>query len=170
MIRIFHHYVHRASLRSMCFDLLATLLLALGAVAYQVGGLGMAVPLAGGQLMSFTAALFLVTSASGLYEPQNVLSLSRSVARGVFVLLIVLPLAYAIFGLLPAQLSSPEAVQFSVMAGVSALVLRRVVVSQRAAIPRGNTRILIFGAGPLPAPGRTAGGADGTGGSPPGRS
>ena len=132
----------------MCFDLLATLLLALGAVAYQVGGLGVAVPLAGGQLMSFTAALFLVTSASGLYEPQNVLSLSRSVARGVFVLLIVLPLAYAIFGLLPAQLSSPEAVQFSVMAGVSALVLRRVVVSQRAAIPRGNTRILIFGAGP----------------------
>ncbi|MBK9135241.1 MAG: TIGR03013 family PEP-CTERM/XrtA system glycosyltransferase [Betaproteobacteria bacterium] len=147
MIRIFQHYVHRASLRSMCFDMLAALLLALGVVTYQVGGLHMAVPLAGGQLMSFAAALFIVTSASGLYEPQNSLSLSRSMARGIFVLITVLPLAYAIFGLLPEQLSSPEAVQFSVMAGVSALVLRRIFVSQRVAVPRGSTRILIFGAG-----------------------
>lgn len=131
----------------MCFDMLAALLLALGVVTYQVGGLHMAVPLAGGQLMSFAAALFIVTSASGLYEPQNSLSLSRSMARGIFVLITVLPLAYAIFGLLPEQLSSPEAVQFSVMAGVSALVLRRIFVSQRVAVPRGSTRILIFGAG-----------------------
>jgi len=148
MIRIFHHYVHRASLRSMFFDLAVALLLALGAVTYQVGGLGQAVPLAGGQLMSFAAALFVVNSASGLYEPQNSLSLSRSCARAVFVLLIVLPLAYAIFGFLPTTFSSREAVQFSVMAGVSALVLRRVYVSQRSAVPRGRTRILIFGAGP----------------------
>lgn len=147
MIRIFHHYVHRASLRSMFFDLAAALLLAFGVVAYQAGGLDEAVPLAGSQLMSFAAALFVVTSASGLYEPQNSLSLSRSCARAVFVLLIVLPLAWAIFGLLPAQLSSREAVQFSVMAGVSALVLRRVYVSQRMALQRGRTRILIFGAG-----------------------
>ena len=65
MIRIFHHYVHRASLRSMFFDLAGALMLALGAVTYQVGGLGQAVPLAGGQLMSFAAALFsTVTAAS----------------------------------------------------------------------------------------------------------
>lgn len=147
MIRIFSHYVHRASLRSMFFDLAVALLLALGVVTYQVGGIDLAVPLAGGQLVSFAAALFVVNSASGLYEPQNSLSLSRSCARAIFVLLIVLPLAYAIFGLLPAQMSSREAVQFSVMAGVSALVLRRVYVSQRSAVPRGRTRILIFGAG-----------------------
>ncbi len=131
----------------MFFDLALALLLALGAVTYQVGGLDMAVPLAGGQLVSFAAALFVVNSASGLYEPQNSLSLSRSCARAVFVLLIVLPAAYAIFGLLPTQFSSREAVQFSVMAGVSALVLRRVYVSQRSAVARGRTRILIFGAG-----------------------
>ncbi len=149
MIRIFNHYVHRASLRSMFFDLAVALLLALGAVTYQVGGeLGQAVPLAGGQLMSFAACLFVVSSVSGLYEAQTSLSLSRSCARAIFVLLIVLPVAYAIFGFLPTQLSSREAVQFSVMAGVSALVLRRVYVSQRSTAPRGRTRILIFGAGP----------------------
>jgi sugar transferase (PEP-CTERM system associated) len=147
MIRIFNHYVHRAALRSMSFDLAVALLLALGAVAYQVGGLEHAVPLAGGQLVSFAAAMFVINTASGLYEPQNSLSLSRSCARAVFVLLIVLPLAYAIFGLLPAGYSR-EAVQFSVMAGVSALVLRRVYLSQRSVITNGRTRILIFGAGP----------------------
>ena len=147
MIRIFNHYVHRASMRSMFFDLAAALLLALGAVAYQVGGLDLAVPLAGGQLVSFAAGLFVVSSASGLYETKGSLTLSRTCAKAIFVLLVALPLAYVIFGLLPTQLVSHEAVQFSVMAGVSALVLRRVYVSQRTAAPSARTRILIFGAG-----------------------
>jgi sugar transferase (PEP-CTERM system associated) len=148
MIRIFNHYVHRASLRSMFFDLAVALLLAVGAVSWQAGGLGQAMPLAGGQLMSFAACLFVVNSASGLYEPQSGASLSRACARAIFVLMLVLPLAWLIFGLLPSPLASKEAVQFSVMAGVSALVLRRVYVSQRSALTHGRTRILIFGAGP----------------------
>lgn len=131
----------------MFFDLAVALLLALGVVTYQVGGLHQAVPLAGGQLMSFAACLFVVSSASGLYMPHSSASLSRACARAILVLIVVLPLAYAIFGFLPAHLSSREAVQFSVMAGVSALVLRRVYVSQRSALPAGRTRILIFGAG-----------------------
>jgi sugar transferase (PEP-CTERM system associated) len=147
MIRIFNHYVHRASLRSMFFDLAVALLLAVGAVAWQAGDLGQAVPLAGSQLMSFAACLFVVNSASGLYEPQSGTSLSRACARAIFVLMLVLPLAWLIFGLLPSHMASREAVQFSVMAGVSALVLRRVYVSQRSAAVRGRTRILIFGAG-----------------------
>jgi sugar transferase (PEP-CTERM system associated) len=61
---------------------------------------------------------------------------------------VALPLAYAIFGLLPADLVSRGAVQFTVMAGVSALVMRRVYVSHWAAAPTARTRILIFGAGP----------------------
>jgi hypothetical protein len=43
MIRIFNHYVHRAALRGMLFDLGLMLMVALLAVTVQVGSLGLAV-------------------------------------------------------------------------------------------------------------------------------
>jgi len=43
----------------------------------------MAVPLVGGQLVSFAAGLLLINSASGLYETPSSLSLSRAMARGL---------------------------------------------------------------------------------------
>ncbi len=148
MIRIFNHYVHRAALKSMLFDLSLALLVAIAAISLQVGSFENAVPLAGGHVVSFAACLFVINSASGLYEVSPLGSLSRACARALLVLLVALPLAYAIFGLLPIDLSNHGAVQFSVMAGVSALVMRRVYVSHWTAAPRTRTRILIFGAGP----------------------
>jgi len=148
MIRIFNHYVHRAALRSMFFDLSLALLVAIGAIAFQVGGINQAVPLAGTHVVSFAACLFVINSASGLYEVAPLGSLGRACARALLVLLVALPLAYAIFGLLPSDLASRGAVQFTVMAGVSALVMRRVYVSHWAAPHTARTRILIFGAGP----------------------
>ena len=147
MIRIFHHYVHRAALRGMMFDLALALLLTIAAIAYQSGGFETAVPLASTHVVSFAACLFVINSASGLYEVAPVGSFSRALARGLFVLIVALPLAYAIFGLLPAELASRGAVQFTVMAGVSALVMRRVYVTHWSAVPSTRTRILIFGAG-----------------------
>jgi sugar transferase (PEP-CTERM system associated) len=148
MIRIFNHYVHRASLRSMLFDLALAVLVTVGAITFQVGSIGQAVPLAGTHVVSFAACLFLINSASGLYEVAPLGSLGRAVARALLVLLVALPLAYAIFGLLPAPLANHNAVQFTVMAGVSALVMRRVYLSHWVSAPNTRTRILIFGAGP----------------------
>jgi sugar transferase (PEP-CTERM system associated) len=147
MIRIFNHYIHSAALSSLLFDMGFAVLVALAAVALQVGSLNQAVPIAGGPLVSFAACLLLISSASGLYEPSG-LPFARAMARGLAVLVIALPLAYLIFGLLPPDLSSREAVQFSVMGGVSALVMRRVYMAHRSTSQLGRTRILIFGAGP----------------------
>ena len=147
MIRIFNHYVHRASLRSMFFDLTLALLVAIGAIAFQVGGIDHAMPMAGTHVVSFAAGLFVINSASGLYEVAPLGSFSRACAKALLVLLVALPLAYAIFGLLPAEMVSRGAIQFTVMAGVSALVMRRVYVSHWGTARTARTRILIFGAG-----------------------
>ncbi len=147
MIRIFNHYVHRAALRGMLFDVALVLLLALGVIAWQFGSFEHAVPLASTHVFSFAACLFVINSASGLYD-VGAGSLSRAAARGLFVLMVALPLAWIIFGLLPTDFSSGGHIQITVMAGVAALVARRVFVSHRSAVPRGRTRILIFGAGP----------------------
>lgn len=148
MIRIFNHYVHRAALRGILFDFGLVLFVAMLAIMSQLGSLAQAVPLAGKHVVSFAACLFVLNSASGLYESAHATSFGRSVARALLLLLVALPLTYAIFGLLPSSFSNPGAIQLSMMAGVSALILRRAYLSHSSAAAAGRTRILIFGAGP----------------------
>jgi sugar transferase (PEP-CTERM system associated) len=149
MIRIFNHYVHGSALRSVLFDLGLVLMVAVVAIGLQVGSMDQAVPLAGTQVVSFAAFLFVINSASGMYESGQAGSPGRAVARALVVLLIALPITYVIFGLLPPTLANREVVQMSMMAGVAALILRRAYLSHSsAAAAAGRTRILIFGAGP----------------------
>jgi sugar transferase (PEP-CTERM system associated) len=65
----------------------------------------------------------------------------------MLVLMVALPATYAIFSYLPAGLANPETVQYSTMAGVAALVLRRAYIAHSAATATGRTRILVFGVG-----------------------
>jgi sugar transferase (PEP-CTERM system associated) len=148
MIRTFNHFVRRAALRSMLLDVCLALLVAVGAIAFQVGGIDRAVPLAGTHIVSFAACLLVINSASGLYEVEPLDSLGRACARALLVLLAALPLAYAIFGLLPSHLDGHAPVQFTVMAAVSVLVMRRVYVSHLTTPNTVRARILIFGTGP----------------------
>ena len=148
MIRIFNHYVHGAAIRGMLFDLGLVLMVAMVAVGLQVGSVDQAVPLAGTHVVSFAACLFVINSASGLYESAHAATPARSVTRAILVLMVALPLAYSIFGLLPASFTHRHTVQLSMMAGVAALILRRAYLSHSSAAAAGRTRIMIFGAGP----------------------
>lgn len=148
MVRIFNHYVHRSALRGMFFDLGLMILLAGIGITVQVGSLGQAVPMAGTHVVSLAAFMFLINSASGLYEPVGSLSFGRSLARALVVLMVALPIAYIIFGLLPAGFANRELVQMWMMAGVAGLILRRAYMAHSAAATASQTRILIFGAGP----------------------
>jgi sugar transferase (PEP-CTERM system associated) len=117
-------------------------------IGLQLGSIDQAVPLAGTQVVSFAAFLFVINSASGMYESGQIGSPGRAVARAILVLLIALPITYVIFGLLPSSLANRETVQMSMMAGVAALILRRAYLAHSSAAAAGRTRILIFGAGP----------------------
>jgi sugar transferase (PEP-CTERM system associated) len=135
----------------MMSDVALVILFAIGAIFFQAGGAMhamQAMPLAGTHVMSFAACLFVINSASGLYEVAPHGSPSRALSRALLVLVVSLPLAYVIFGLLPTDPSGRNAVQLTVMAGVAALVLRRVYLASGNARPRTRTRILVFGAGP----------------------
>jgi sugar transferase (PEP-CTERM system associated) len=148
MIRIFNHYMHRATIGQILFDLGLVFFVILGAVLLQVGSLNQVMPLAGTHVVSLAACLFVINSASGLYEKSTGWSLSQSTARAVVALLVALPLTYAIFGLLPPEFTSREAVQTTAMLGVAAVIMRRVYVAHWALAPKARTRILVFGAGP----------------------
>jgi sugar transferase (PEP-CTERM system associated) len=148
MIRIFNHYVHRSALRGMVFDIGLVLLVALLAVSFNLGSVDRVVPLAGAHVVSFAACLFVINSASGLYEIAAPMTAGRSMARAIVVMLVALPITYLIFGLLPTSFADRGTVQMSVMAGVAALVMRRAYLAHFSAAAARRTRILIFGAGP----------------------
>ncbi len=148
MIRIFSHYVHRATLGSIFFDAALVFFLILCALMLQAGGsLNEAMPLAGTHVVSLAACLFVINSASGLYEKSSATSFGQSCTRAAIALMVVLPLTYLIFALLPLDMASRGAVQLSALAGVTAVVMRRAYLSHWAAVPQARTRILVFGAG-----------------------
>jgi sugar transferase (PEP-CTERM system associated) len=147
MIRIFSHYIPRATFAAFVFDIGLLLTLVMLVVVVDAGGISQVAPLAATHVVSFAACLVLVGSASGLYETAGQSNPAKSLLRAVFVLLVLLPAAYLIFGLLPADSDGNSTVQLTVMAGVSALVLRRAYLSHATSAASSRARILIFGAG-----------------------
>lgn len=148
MIRIFNHYIHRATIGSILVDLGLLLFVVMGVVSLVVGSLDQVLPLAGTHVVSLAACVFVINSASGLYESSPSGTLSQSCVRAFFAMLVALPLTYAIFSLLPADFAYRQTVQLSAMAGVAAVIMRRVYVAHWTSVPRDRTRILIFGTGP----------------------
>jgi sugar transferase (PEP-CTERM system associated) len=147
MIRIFSHYVQRSALWGIAFDMGAISGVALAVLSFHVGSLARAVPLAGTHVLSFAACLMLIGGLSGLYGTAASTSFGRSIFRALMVLAVALPLTFLIFGLLSDSFVDNSTVQLSMMAGVSALILRRAYLSAASGVAARRTRILIFGAG-----------------------
>lgn len=148
MIRIFNHYMHRQTLQRMLADLGFILLAMLVVFVTQVDSLLTLLPMAGTQVVSLAAGVFVINTASGLYQKAPNFTVNQAIARAGVALLLALPLTWLIFGLLPAELENREAVRLAAMVGAAAVILRRVYATHWSSSHHGKTRILILGAGP----------------------
>ncbi len=148
MLRIFNHYVHRATIHSILGDVaLAFAIIAAAALLVLRGSFDLVIPAAGTHVLSLAACLFAINSASGLYEKGSAGSVSRSAARAAVALAAALPLTWFVFELLPDGLLQRESLQLAALAGVAAVVMRRVWLAHGSAAAATRTRILVFGAG-----------------------
>ncbi|MCA0239441.1 MAG: TIGR03013 family PEP-CTERM/XrtA system glycosyltransferase [Proteobacteria bacterium] len=148
MIRIFSHYVSRQSMLRVLFDLAFLLLAMLVVFVAFADGLSAIGAQAGAPVLSVAAGMFIVNSASGFYQRSSNFTASQALGRATIALLIVLPLTYFVFDLLPPTVTNREAIKYAAMFGAGAVVLRRLYVTLWGADPLSRTRILIFGAGP----------------------
>jgi sugar transferase (PEP-CTERM system associated) len=103
--------------------------------------------MAGAQVFSLAAGLFVINSASGLYQRSQDWTLAESTLRALLALALALALTYQVFNLLPVGFGNLDAIRTSAMLVISALVLRRVVMGYWATKTRAGARVLIFGAG-----------------------
>ena len=147
MIRLFNHYIRVTSLLHAAFDTLLVFLVVAAGLVLPAESRALAVPLLGTHALSLAAGLFVINAASGVYKLRPDQSPAQSFARALFALMLGLPLAYLILNLLPADFAHRQAVQWSAMAGVAAVIFRRVYVSHRVVHPRARSRVLIFGSG-----------------------
>ncbi len=148
MIRLFNHYFQAWALRRIFFDFLLSLL-ALGCVVLaQAESLRLAMPMAGAQVFALAAGLFVINSASGLYQRAADCSLAKSGWRAALALAMGVALTHQIFSLLPVGFGNLEVLRTSAMLVIAALILRRVVMGYWATQARVGSRVLVFGAGP----------------------
>ena len=148
MIRLFNHYFHAWTLRRIFFDFLLSLLALAGVILVQAESLGLAVPMAGIQILSLAAGLFVINSASGLYQRSQDWSLVESSLRATLAVAMGVFLAYQVFSLLPVGFGNTDVIRTSAMLVIAALILRRVVMGYWATKSRAGSRVLVFGAGP----------------------
>ena len=147
MVRLFNHYFHAWTLRRVAFDFLLSLLALAGVVLAQAESLTLAIPMAGAQVVSLAAGLFVINSASGLYQRAQDWSVVESTLRAALALVLALLLTYQIFQVLPVGFGNLDAIRTSAMLVIAALILRRVVMGYWATKSRAGARVLIFGSG-----------------------
>ena len=148
MIRVFNHYMHAWTLKRILFDFGFALLLLAGVVAIQAGNLGSFFPEAGPQVVSLAAGLFVINTASGLYQLSGRRTVVESCLRAAFALVLALLFTHQIFRIVPIDFADRETVRISAMLVIALIIVRRVFVAHWMGRSKEGSRVLIFGAGP----------------------
>ena len=97
--------------------------------------------------LSLATGLFVINTASGFYDLSRQPSPAQVMAKIALAAVFALPLAYAVFRLLPPDLGSSHVMAFSAMLGFVAINTRRVFVGRTDTRTRARQRILILGTG-----------------------
>ena len=147
MIRIFNHYLHRQTLLQVFFDLGLIVFAVIAVVLSQGESAQTVLPFAASHGLSLAGCMFVINSATGFYQHVHNRSITESCARALFGLLFGLPLAYAIFSLLPSNPSHRDLLTLVAMVAVAAVMVHRVYAAHSGTQARLRSRILIFGTG-----------------------
>nr|CCF78678.1 Undecaprenyl-phosphate galactosephosphotransferase [Rubrivivax gelatinosus S1] len=147
MIRIFSHYVHRQTVLQVSSDCALLVLMLVAVFFVPFGHAPDLLAVAGPHVLSLAAGMAIISAATGIYQRGPNLTPVQSCARAVAMLVVALPLAWLTFGLLPEATPDRHIVQVAAMAGVVAVVTRRVYVTHWGARDHDRVRVMIFGCG-----------------------
>ena len=147
MLKVFVHYFPSHTLQQVVFDALLLFLVVLVAVislaSPSVPDWAVFVPSA----LIFALSMVGLNTAMGLYRPVMKRSHKQAFARVGLSLLVSIPVAYGISGLLPWAELAPHSFQLSVVLLLATLLLMRGLVNQRQASSLFSARVLILGTG-----------------------
>lgn len=148
MVRLFNHWLRWRSLLQMIFDFSFVIVAIVIAMMWVHSGL----PINHRQVLLFAAllaaAMLVINAWLGFYQRVSQRSSMETRARAVLSLYLAVPVAYAIYALLPLTGVSREFMQLSAMSAVFGMLVTRVTTSQVSS--NGSMlsrRIMVFGTG-----------------------
>ena len=147
MIKVFNHWFRWRTLAQMLFDL-SFVIVGMLIVSMWVGS---GLPINHKQIIIFAVILgitmLVINAWLGFYQRIHGRTITESRARAVLSLYLAVPVAYAIFALLPLTDINREFVQLSAMSAVFGMLVNRVSASHTETTSRMTRRILVFGTG-----------------------
>ena len=147
MIKIFNHYLHRRTIQQIFLDfglilaaVLVELLLRESDFSSSVALLGYTAMLASGMLV--------INTSMGFYQRVHNRSVNQSRARAVLAIVLAVPLASAVFSLMPLPVDGRQSLATASIIGLFVVMAHRVYVVHSAPQAMLRHRVLVFGTGP----------------------
>ncbi len=131
----------------MCLDFLFVLLATISFGAIDAQGATLSTTL--GYSLSLAAWTPLAGNVAGLYEPVPARSLQQRASRAMLAVLLMLPVAFAIFSLLPSPIKQSPLMPYLAMATVLGVIAHRSLLVRFGRSNLLRRRILVLGTGGL---------------------
>lgn len=148
MLKVISHYFPSHTLHQVVFDALLLFVAALLAVAFQLHASEIDWRLAIPSALCFAILMILMNTVMGLYRLSGGgASAKQTFGRVLFSLVISVPVAFAVFQVLPWNYFASQAVQISVVMLLGLILTMRGLVNRRAAVSIFMPRVLILGTG-----------------------
>ncbi|MEO7152652.1 MAG: TIGR03013 family XrtA/PEP-CTERM system glycosyltransferase [Burkholderiaceae bacterium] len=150
MIRIFGHYMNRRLLLQVVFDFGLIVALMIAAFLLYVERSTVSISLVSAtatQGFSLAAAVFVINTASGFYQPSYGRTFGQTCARAALASMFALPVAYFIFRLLPVDAAGGEVMGTAAMISVAAVIAHRVYAAHSSSATTRRSRVMVLGSG-----------------------
>ncbi len=147
MLKVFSHYFPSHTLFQILMDAALLCLAVILAVTFQFGVGNTDWRLVVPSAMLFAVAMIILNSVLGLYRPTATGSPRDSLVRVALGVAVSIPVAYAIFLVLPWDYFASEAIQLTVLLLLGAVLAMRGALNRRQAHALFTRRALIVGGG-----------------------
>lgn len=147
MLKVFSHYFPSHTLQQVIFDAVLLFLVVLLAVLLQASPGMPEWEVFTPSALTFAFVMVALNTAMGLYRPVLRRSHRQAFARVALSLVVSVPVAYVVFGMLPWASLATHSLQASVVLLLCSLLLMRGLINQRQASGFFSPKVLIIGTG-----------------------
>ena len=147
MVRIFNHHFNANVVLQMALDFIFVSQALLGFAAVYLQNANDVVESAT-QSLSLATWTFMVGGATGIYQASPERSLQQAMTRALVATVLVLPLTFILYHLLPDGVTSSPAMAYAAMTTVVAVIGHRSLAGRFGRSSLLQSRILILGTGP----------------------
>lgn len=147
MLKVFSHYLPSHTVQQILFDALLLFVAVVLAVFMQLQSDAVVWPVLISSALVFALAMVVLNTAMGLYRAAVQESQKGAMTRVLLSVVVSVPVAYGVFGLLPWAESATLTVQISVLVLLGFMLAMRGLVNRRQASALFAPRVLIIGTG-----------------------